>query len=90
VPGTAAGQGGSSADWEPVAVPSRIGSYSIDAAYRVPGGLIFKESQGSFFDDAGFGWFPAGPDRGVLENGSFERPEFTHLRGAWYAWTASW
>jgi hypothetical protein len=73
-----------------VEVPHRIGGYSITSADRVPGGLIFYESHGSIFNDAGFGWFPAGPDAEALEDGTFENPQFTHLHGPWYAWTASW
>jgi hypothetical protein len=71
-------------------VPSRIGTYSIIAANCVPGGIVFYESHGELFDDAGFGWFPHGPDVAALESGSFESAQFTHLRGPWYTWTASW
>ena len=83
-------QSGTGSDWQPVEVPQSIGRYRISPAYRVPGGLIFYEANGSLFDDAGFGWFPAGPDPKALNNGSFENPQFTHLHGPWYTWTASW
>jgi len=77
-------------DWEYVGAPGRIGSYCISDVRRVPGGLLFDECHGALFDNAGFGWFPDGPDAKALDNGSFEAPDFTHLGGPWYAWTASW
>src|SRR5919108_100061 len=40
-------------------------------------------------DDAGFAYLPDGPDP-ALEAGWFESPDFHHLGGPWYAWTASW
>jgi hypothetical protein len=58
-------------------------------AERVPQGVIFEEANGGLVDDSGFAWLPHGPDPS-MENGSFERPEFRHLSGPWYAWTASW
>jgi hypothetical protein len=72
-----------------VAVPEWIGLYHVLGAERVPQGVIFDEYSGAFFDDAGFAYLPNGPDPS-MENGGFESPEFTHLSGPWYTWTASW
>ncbi|SCL51298.1 hypothetical protein [Micromonospora chersina] len=76
-------------DWSSVPVPSRIGSYLIMSAYRVPGGVVFYEVNGSMTDDAGFAYLPDGPTPD-LETPDFESPVFKHLGGAWYSWTASW
>ncbi len=76
-------------EWPEARVPGRIGLYPIDFAYYVPGGIVFYESDGALIDDAGFAYLPDGPTP-ELDTGWFERPEFTHLGGAWYAWTASW
>ncbi|MEU4713265.1 hypothetical protein AB0F73_06325 [Micromonospora purpureochromogenes] len=72
-----------------VEAPARIGSYRIRTAYLVPGGVIFYESNGAFFNDAGFAYLPGGPSPS-LQNGSFESPMFWPLGGGWYGWTASW
>jgi hypothetical protein len=76
-------------DWVPMDVPGRLGLYHVTAAYRVPGGVVFYESNGALFDDAGFAYLPGGPSE-TLADGSFESPQFRHLDGPWYAWTASW
>jgi hypothetical protein len=77
-------------DMVPVDVPGRIGAYSVSAAYLVTGGgVVFYEANGALFDDAGFAYLPKGPSP-ALSNGSFEGPQFRHLGGPWYAWTASW
>jgi hypothetical protein len=67
----------------------RIGLYDITLIYRQGEAVIFYEGNGVLFDDAGFAYLPDGPFP-ELENGGFERPEFRHLGGPWYAWTASW
>lgn len=67
----------------------RLGLYTVIHVYREGDAVIFYERTGSFSDDAGFAYLPNGPFP-ELENGGFERPEFRHLGGAWYAWTASW
>ncbi|MFI5484278.1 MULTISPECIES: hypothetical protein [Micromonospora] len=74
---------------DPVEVPDRVGSYRIIRAYLVPGGVIFYEGTGAFFDDAGFAYLPGGPTPS-LHNGSFESPSFQSLGDGWYRWTASW
>lgn len=74
---------------DPVAVPKRIGTYEISNASVVHGGVIFYEAHGNFFDDAGFAYLPQGPTDD-LANGGFESPQWQHLRGPWYSWTASW
>jgi hypothetical protein len=76
-------------EWTRLTVPGRLGAFRITAAYRVPGGAVFYEANGSLFDDAGFAYLPGGPNPS-LENGSFESPAFKHLGGGWYSWTASW
>ena len=78
------------AEWY-VDVPEVIGSYEITQAERVPGGVIFEAASScGLFDDAGFGWFPNGPDASALNSGSFESPTFSHIRGPWRTWCASW
>lgn len=67
----------------------RLGLYSVTNVYRQGDAVIFYERTGSVSDDAGFAYLPDGPFP-ELENGGFERPEFRHLGGPWYAWTASW
>lgn len=77
------------AEWSRVPVPSRIGAYRIEAAYPVPGGVVFYEANGYMIDDAGFAYLPDGPTPD-LETADFESPAFKHLGGPWYSWTASW
>ncbi|MGC5021853.1 hypothetical protein [Micromonospora sp. DT47] len=72
-----------------VDAPATIGGYRIISAYLVPGGVVFYEAHGAFFDDAGFAYLPGGPSP-TLGNGSFESPTFRPLGGGWYRWTASW
>jgi hypothetical protein len=75
---------------EPIDVgDKRLGWFSITTVDRVPGGLLFHESTGDLFNNAGFAYLPDGPTPD-LANGSFEDPQFEHLGGPWYAWTASW
>jgi hypothetical protein len=72
-----------------VDAPTRIGTYRITSVESVPGGFLFYEANGLLFDDAGFAYLPNGPSAD-LENTNFESPNFTHLGGPWYSWTASW
>jgi hypothetical protein len=73
-----------------LATPQRLGLYSVDEAQKVPGGWIVYEDGGTgLFDDAGFAYLPGGPTPN-LGDGSWEGPQFRHLGGPWYAWTASW
>lgn len=67
----------------------RLGLYTVTHVYRVGDAVIFYERTGSFSDDAGFAYLPDGPFP-ELESSGFERPQFRHLGGPWYAWTASW
>jgi hypothetical protein len=67
----------------------RFGTYKITSIERNHEAVIFHESAGNLFDDAGFAYLPNGP-RPALENGNFEVPQWTPLGGHWYAWTASW
>jgi hypothetical protein len=67
----------------------RIGLYRIIVVRRVGDAVIFYEAHGSLFDDAGFAYLPDGPTDD-LANGNFENPQFEHLEGDWYLWTASW
>ncbi|WP_344619696.1 hypothetical protein [Dactylosporangium salmoneum] len=76
-------------EWQQFTVPRRLGSYSIIGADWVPGGAVFYEAHGSFFDDAGFAYLPGGPTT-ELDTGWFEGPRFRPLGGGWYSWTASW
>jgi hypothetical protein len=70
--------------------PQTIGSFRISYWERVPQGVLFYESHGSFmFNDAGFAYLPDGPSD-AMESGTLESPEFRSLGGPWYAWTASW
>lgn len=88
-----ASPGGDDGYWSTVDLPGRIGSYCISSVRQVPGGYLFEECHGSLFDDAGFGWFPNTPDAEKIERssaGGIESPEFLHLGGPWYAWTAGW
>jgi hypothetical protein len=75
--------------WQGVEAPDRIGLYRIPSVSRRGEAVIFWEAHGAFIDDAGFAYLPDGPDP-ALEAGWFESPEFRHLGGPWYAWTASW
>lgn len=75
--------------WAPFTVPRRLGLYSITSASWVPGGAVFYEAHGDFFDDAGFAYLPGGPTA-ELDTSLFESPQFHHLGGGWYSWTASW
>ena len=72
-------------------VPGRIGEYDVETtAFRVASGAIIYDTTGTgFLDDAGFAYLPNGPDPS-LENGNFENPQFKHLGGHWYSWSASW
>lgn len=74
---------------DPVVVPETVDTYKIDSAWVVHGGVIFYEANGNFFDDAGFAYLPQGPTND-LAHGGFESPQWRHLGGAWYSWTASW
>jgi len=76
-------------NWERLGTPDRIGTYEITVVYQVGENVIFYESAGSLFNDAGFAYLPNGPDA-RLGNGNFEAPVFRSLGGGWYAWTASW
>ncbi|MGH7511095.1 MAG: hypothetical protein ACREMZ_16760 [Gemmatimonadales bacterium] len=76
--------------WRAVDVPAKVCGCEVTGAYAVKGGYIFYAGYGlPTFDDTGFGYFPEGPTAD-LENGSFEVPEFEHLEGPWYSWSASW
>ncbi|MBM7785503.1 hypothetical protein [Tenggerimyces flavus] len=66
-----------------------MGSYEVIRVETVPGGVLFYEANGNLFDDAGFAYLPGGPTP-ELENGGFESPNYRHLGGPWYAFTASW
>ena len=68
----------------------RIGSYTIDSARRVHGGVIFDEHNGDFFDNAGFAYLPDGPTPGLANDYDFEAPVWNHLQGPWYSWIATW
>ena len=68
----------------------QIGSYEISNVVSLEGGgILFYEAHGNFLDDAGFAYLPDGP-ASAPGNGSFENPQFTHLTGPWYTFTASW
>ena len=69
-------------------VPDSIGGFSLRNASIVPEGLIIFDTEGAFFDDAGFAYLPDG--RFPPGNGSFESPRFRSLGGGWYAFTSSW
>lgn len=66
----------------------RIGLFTITVIDRRGRNVFFYEKHGDLFDDAGFAYLPDGPSAD-LGNGNFENPEFRHLSGDWYAWTAS-
>ena len=78
-------------DPQEVTVPGWIGTYHITSAERVDGGFLFREGTlgGGFLSYAGFAYLPDGPND-TLASGSFESPDFVHLSGPWYAFTASW
>jgi hypothetical protein len=69
--------------------PGRLGWYDITSVRQVDDAVLFSESTGAFFDNAGFAYLPSGPSPS-LSNGGFESPRWEHLTGDWYAWTASW
>ena len=72
-------------------VPKRIGMYRVDGAERVHGGIIFwTDQECGLLDNAGISWFPDGRPEPEKLHGFFESPDFTHLRGPWYSWCASW
>ncbi|WP_157676962.1 hypothetical protein [Auraticoccus monumenti] len=70
--------------------PAVVGLELVSHCVTVPGGLLLFDHAGSaLFDDAGWAYLPWGPDV-VVEEGWFERPEFIHLVGDWYAFSSSW
>jgi hypothetical protein len=70
-------------------MPERIGLYGVRDFETVPGGwIVYDESGSGLFDDAGFAYLPAGPTPD-LGDGLWESPQFRHLGGPWYSWTAS-
>jgi hypothetical protein len=69
-------------------IEGRFGVYSITRSRLFRNGLVLFESNGAFFDDAGFAYFPDG--NLPLGDGSFESPDFRALGGGWYAFTSSW
>lgn len=71
-----------------VDVRGRHGVYDIIGSRRFPNGVVLFESNGSFFDDAGFAYLPDG--NLPIGDGSFESPDFRALGGGWYAFTSSW
>ncbi|MEV4508916.1 hypothetical protein AB0K00_08175 [Dactylosporangium sp. NPDC049525] len=75
-------------EWQDFTVPRWLGSYIIVGASWVPGGAVFREDQGDFFDSAGFAYLPGGPT-GELNTGWLVRPSFQHLGGGWYSWTGN-
>jgi hypothetical protein len=68
----------------------QIGSYRIDEAHHVHGGVIFSEHNGDVFHNAGFAYLPDGPTPGLANEYDFEAPAWRHLGGPWYSWTATW
>jgi hypothetical protein len=79
------------AEWELLDAPDRIGSVDVRAAWALPTGGVMFDTGMAVFDDAGIGWFPDGPPRIASDGfGQHEDTEFTHFRGPWYLWTASW
>lgn len=74
---------------EAFGVPGRFGSYEISYAFVQGEAVIFYERNGAFINDAGFAYLPDGPFP-ELGDGGWEAPQFRHLMGPWYAWTASW
>lgn len=76
-------------DWHVLDAPGRISTYRISKVIRVGDALIFYERNGAFLNDAGFAYLPDGPSPD-LRSSTFEAPEFRHLGGPWYAWTAGW
>jgi len=49
--------------------------------------VLFYEKHGAFLGSAGFAYLPNGPS-GVIRNKYQDAPQFTHLMGDWYLWTA--
>jgi hypothetical protein len=76
-------------EWVAFDPPGQIGSYKVVRAFRVGDAVIFYESKGSLFDEAGFAYLPSGPFD-ELSTGWFEAPTFSSLGDGWYTWTASW
>lgn len=71
-------------------VPGRVGSYRIDSAERVPGGVLFEVPGGcGSYPYSGFGWFPSPPDPEAVSDLDFSKPVFWHLDGPWYGWCAT-
>jgi hypothetical protein len=75
--------------WQQVGGPQRLGLYDVRLVFRVRDAVVFYETSGGFLDDSGFACLPSGPFP-ELEDSSFEGPQFEHLGGCWYTWTASW
>lgn len=67
-------------------VPGCCGLYSVHQVSRYQGAVAFRESTGDFVDDAGFLYSPDG----YLPQDIGEAPQYRHIGGPWYAWTASW
>ncbi len=67
----------------------RYGTYEVVAIDTYGRSVVFYESTGAFFDDAGFAYLPDGPSV-IPSSPIFENPQFHHLTGDWYTWTASW
>lgn len=79
----------------PIEVPGLVGTYRVERASRVgddtwvyvPIGLW----DGPFLLAAGFAHLPNGPSDDFLAGGEFyERIEYEHLGGDWYAWSGYW
>ncbi|MEJ7765029.1 MAG: hypothetical protein WKF86_06000 [Acidimicrobiales bacterium] len=73
----------------PVEAPGRVGSISVQDAYRQGNAVIIHTGGCGLLDDSGLAHLPTGPFP-ELETGSFEVPEYDHITGPWYRWNASW
>ncbi len=75
--------------WRVLEGPRSLGSYDVSSIDQFRDAVFFFESSGGFMDDTGFACLPSGPFP-ELENGNFENPQFDHLGGCWYTFTAGW
>lgn len=65
----------------------RIGLYTVDDVYSQGEVVIFRVPAGGFVDPVGFAYLPEGPRPEVGDVG-LNQPQFHHVDGPWYTFTA--
>lgn len=70
--------------------PTFIGTIRIRMCETFTAGYLFYQDGTGTSNDGGLAHMPEGEPSYYVGNGNFERPEFLHLAGPWYAFTSSW